>query len=202
MFITFIFLPYRVYDGLRLFLYIIPYFSIIPGLAIYYLINNFNALLPKLLLGVITSLFIYYSFIFFSFTPYQYTYLNKFIGNLSNAHKKFENDYWNISIKELINKIPRETNLISNNEKIKISYCGVSHDLAKRELNKLKNIRYEVMDLHAKNFDYIIMTNRADADKDADILDNVKGCFEKVKGEDLVTVERNGLMLSTLRKRL
>ena len=200
--ISFIFLPYRVYDGLRLFLYIIPYFSIIPGLAIYYLINNFNALLPKLLLGVITSLFIYYLFIFFSFTPYQYTYLNKFIGNLSNAHKKFENDYWNISIKELINKIPRETNLISNNEKIKISYCGVAHDLAKRELNKLKNIRYEVMDLHAKNFDYIIMTNRASADKDADILDNVKGCFEKVKGEDLVTVERNGLMLSTLRKRL
>ena len=119
--ITFIFLPYRVYDGLRLFLYIIPYFSIIPGLAIYYLINNFNALLPKLLLGVITSLFIYYLFIFFSFTPYQYTYLNKFIGNLSNAHEKFENDYWGISIKELINKIPRETNLISNNEKIKIT---------------------------------------------------------------------------------
>ena len=200
--ISFIFLPYRAYDGLRLFLYIIPYFSIIPGLAIYYLINNFNALLPKLLLGVITSLFIYYLFIFFAFTPYQYTYLNKFIGNLSNAHKKFENDYWNISIKELINKIPRETNLISNNEKIKISYCGVSHHLAKQELNKLKNIRYEVMDLHAKNFDYVIMTNRADADKDADILDNVGGCFEKVKGEDLVTVERNGLMLSTLRKRL
>ena len=102
----------------------------------------------------------------------------------------------------MINKIPRETNLISNNEKIKISYCGVAHDLAKRELNKLKNIRYEVMDLHAKNFDYVIMTNRAAADKDADILDNVKGCFEKVKGEDLVTVERNGLILSTLRKRL
>ena len=131
-----------------------------------------------------------------------FTYLNKFIGNLSNAHKKFENDYWNISIKELINKIPRETNLISNNEKIKISYCGVFHQLAKQELNKLKNIKYEVMDLYAKNFDYIIMTNRAVGDKDANTLANVKGCFEKVKGEDLVTVERNGLMLSTLRKRL
>ena len=53
--------------------------------------------------------FIYYLFIFFSFTPYQYTYLNKFIGNLSNAHKKFENDYWAVSIKELVNQIANST---------------------------------------------------------------------------------------------
>ena len=33
-------------------------------------------------------------------------------------------------------------------------------------------------------------------------LANVKSCFEKVKGEDLVTVERNGLMLSKMRKKL
>ena len=100
-----IFLPYRVYDGLRLFLYLIPYFSIIPGLAIYYLVYNFNSLISKLLLGVIASLFLYYIVIFITLTPYQYTYLNKFIGNFSNAHKKFENDYWALSGDELIIKI-------------------------------------------------------------------------------------------------
>ncbi len=91
--ILLIFLPYRTYDGLRLFLYLIPYYNIIPGLEIYYLIYNFNSLMPKLLSGVIGSLFVYYLFIFVLLTPCQYTYLNLFTGNFSNAHKKFENDY-------------------------------------------------------------------------------------------------------------
>ena len=45
--IYFIFLPFRVYDGLRLFLHIIPYFTIIPGLSIYYLINNYHDKISK-----------------------------------------------------------------------------------------------------------------------------------------------------------
>ena len=200
LYYVFIFIPYRVYDGLRIFLYIIPYFSIIPALTIYYLINNFNRLMPKLLLGAITSLIIYYLFIFFSFTPYQYTYLNKFVGNLSNAHKKFENDYWATSTKELINKIPNETNFILNKTKIKIAFCGVPHNLGKRELNKLNNLSYEQKNLYAKDVDYIIMTNRAEQDIDNNTLANTKTCFEKFRGEDLVSVKRNGLMLSTIRK--
>ena len=197
-----IFSPYRVYDGLRLFLYLIPYFNIIPGLAIYYLIYNFNSLMPKLLLGVIGSLFAYYLFIFVLLTPYQYTYLNLFIGNFSNAHKKFENDYWAISIKELVKKIPKETNLISNNTEIKITFCGTPDSLVKKELKKLKNLKFEQQGLYAKDFDYVIMTNRVLEDVEDNILANVTTCFEKFKGEDLITVERNGLILSTLRKKL
>ena len=195
-------MPYRVYDGLRLFLYLIPYFNIIPGLAIYYLIYNFNSLMPKLLLGVIGSLFAYYLLIFILLTPYQYTYLNLFIGNFSNAHKKFENDYWAISIRELIKKIPRETNLISDNTKIKITFCGAPDSLVKKELKKLKDLKFEQQNMYAKDFDYVIMTNRVLEDREDNILANVTTCFEKFKGEDLITVERNGLMLSTLRKKL
>ena len=137
---------------------------------------------------------------FFSFTPYQYTYLNKFVGNLSNAHKKFENDYWATSTKELINKIPNETNFILNKTKIKIAFCGVPHNLGKRELNKLNNLSYEQKNLYAKDVDYIIMTNRAEYGRDNNTLANIKTCFEKFRGEDLVSVKRNGLMLSTIRK--
>ena len=46
------------------------------------------------------------------------------------------------------------------------------------------------------------MTNRVLEDREDNILANVTTCFEKFKGEDLITVERNGLMLSTLRKKL
>ena len=94
----------------------------------------------------------------------------------------------------------------------KLGYKTTSLSTSKPKITrKTRGVKYITCDVTKKkifnsklkeNFDYVIMTNRAAADKDADILDNVKGCFEKVKGEDLVTVERNGLMLSTLRKRL
>ena len=200
--IFFIFITYRVYDGLRLFFYLIPYFNIIPGLAIYYLLYNFNSLIPKFLAGIVAGLLIYYLFIFVSLTPYQYTYLNIFVGNFSNAHKKFENDYWAISIKELIKKIPRETNLISNNAKVKIAFCGVPDDIAKIGLNKLKNLKYEQKYLYAEDVDYIMMTNRIEEDRDDNTLANAKTCFEKFEGENLISVERNGLVLSTLRKKI
>ena len=54
--------------------------------------------------------------------------------------------------------------------------------------------------LYAKNVDYIIITNRSEEDRDNNALDNTKTCFEKFRGEDLVSVKRNGLMLSTIRK--
>ena len=200
--VFFAFVPYRVYDGLRLFIYTIPYFTIIPGLTIYYLVTNLNSLINKILSGSIVCLFAYYLAIFISFTPYQYTYLNLFTGNFSNAHKKFENDYWAISIRELIKKIPRETNLISNNTKNKIIFCGAPDSLVKKELKKFKNLKFEQQSIYAKDFDYVIMTNRVLEDREDNILANVTTCFEKFKGEDLITVERNGLMLSTLRKKL
>ena len=200
--IYFIFLPYRVYDGLRLFLHIMPYFNIIPGLVIYYLLINLNTITSKLLSITLTALFVYYIYIFISLTPYQYTYLNKLNGDFATSYNKFENDYLATSIKELIRKIPNNTNIITNNKKIKISFCGAPHNLSRRELDKLKNFDYEVMDLYEGNYDYVIMTNRALPDRDENTLENVKSCFDKIKGEDIIKVERNGLMLSTLRKKL
>ena len=52
------------------------------------------------------------------------------------------------------------------------------------------------------NFDYVIMTNRIIENRDQNTLDNVKTCFQKFQGQDIISVKRNGLMLSTLRKKL
>tara|TARA_B100000029_G_scaffold396297_1_gene394342 strand:- start:2371 stop:3582 length:1212 start_codon:yes stop_codon:yes gene_type:complete len=196
------FLPYRIYDGLRLFLYIIPYFCIIPGLAVYYLFNNRNLFLNKILISITALLFLYYSYCFIFFTPYHYTYLNFFSGSSQNKNQKFENDYWGVSIKELISKIPMKTNLISKNERIKIAFCGVNHETAISELNKLKKLNYEIVDLYEDDFDYIIMTNRAVVSKNSNNISEVKTCFQKNYGEDLIQIKRNNLMLSTLRKKL
>ena len=44
------------------------------------------------------------------------------------------------------------------------------------------------------------MTNRIDETVDNVNLSNVKTCFEKFSGKDIVSVKRNGLVLSSLRK--
>ena len=75
-----------------------------------------------------------------------------------------------------------------------------SDNQVKKELNKLKNLRYEQKDLYAKNVDYIIMTNRITDSRNDISLTEVETCFEKFRGKDLVSVKRNGLMLSTIRK--
>ena len=199
--------PYKIYDGLRLFLYFIPYICIIPGLVIYYLITNYKIHISKILLTAIFSLFAYYLLIFFSLTPYQYTYLNVLNGNFSQAYKKFENDYWTISIKELVNKIPNNKNLL-NNKELRLTFCGAADDNVKFYLKKIKNFQFKQVNWLTEDYDYIIMTNRtiipnvSDENMGKYNLSKIKTCFEKFKGKDLISVERNGLMLSTLRKRL
>ena len=200
--------PYKIYDGLRLFLYFIPYICIIPGLVIYYLITNYKIHISKILLTAIFSLFAYYFLIFFSLTPYQYTYLNVLNGNFSKAYKKFENDYWTISIKELVNKIPNNKNLL-NNKELRLTFCGAADNNVKFYLKKIKNFQFKQVNWLTEDYDYIIMTNRtiippnvSEENMGKYNLTNIKTCFEKFKGKDLISVERNGLMLSTLRKRL
>ena len=186
--------PFRIYDGLRLFLYLIPYIYIIPALAIYYLIINYKNHISKILLTTIFSLFAYYLLIFFSLTPYQYIYLNVLSGDFSKAHKKFENDYWGASIKELMKKVN-----LNKKRTITFATCGINQAVAKYYLKKrgYSNFRFG----NPKNANYIIMTNRVTLDKEGIYKsENLINCFDKFKGEDSFKVKRNGMLLSVVRK--
>ena len=92
--------------------------------------------------------------------------------------------------------------IIGNNKKVKIAFCGAPHDIIKKELNKLKNLKFEQKDLYDEDFEYVIMTNRIFGDRNDNTLESVGTCFEKIAGKDIVSVKRNGLMLSTLRKKI
>ena len=199
-FLYFVLIPYRVYDGLRLFLYIIPYFSIIPALTLYYFLNNLNSALNKIVFIMFSGLFIYYLFVFISLTPFQYTYLNLLNGDFKKANEKFENDYLSVSVKELINQIPLKTNLISN-KKITIAFCGVSHMSARKQLDKLKGLKYVVEDIQNSDVEYVMMTNRAIEDRNNNTIDNAITCFDKIPTKDIVNVKRRGLVLSAIRKK-
>jgi len=194
--------PYKLYDGLRLFLYLIPYLCIIPGLFIYYLFYNFKTKISKVFLLTISPFFLYYLFIFISLTPYHYTYLNILVGNYSEASKKFENDYWAVSIKELVKNISYEKSLLNTDKKVKMAFCGGHYKQTKPMLEAIKNFNFEAVDYRSEEYDYVIMTNRSQGDKNHELIEKVSSCFETFKGEDVISVKRNGLILSILRKKL
>ena len=183
-------LPFTIYDGLRLFLWAIPYTCIVPALTIYYLIENFHYIKSKVTSIFLLSFFVFYFYSFVTITPYHYTYLNLFNGKKENRYKKFENDYWGTSLKELLTLVKFKT----NNE-IKIATCGINDSITKRYFKMIKtDLKYKFVS--AEDADYILMSNRV-----AFTFDDTKiNCFDKYPGTDIAVVKRNGLILSTIRK--
>ena len=101
--------------------------------------------------------------------------------------KKFENDYWSVSLKELINK----SNL-DFNKTIKFATCGTPAKTAKYYLKKKGNHNFKFVS--ANDASYMIMTNRVTWNG------NFITCFDNFKGTNISKVERNNLILSVIRK--
>tara|TARA_A100001015_G_scaffold291618_1_gene366013 strand:- start:1110 stop:1970 length:861 start_codon:yes stop_codon:yes gene_type:complete len=181
-----IFSSFKLYDGLRLFLYIIPFYCIIPALVIFYLIKNIKFFLNKFLLIFSTLLFIFFIFNFIKITPYQYTYYNIFAGKKENLVNKFEIDYWGISLKELVSSIIKD-DYETINGFTNIAVCGLNHDIIKIEFNKYQNFKYKIKDLIYEDYDYVIMNNRPVFKED----DKFITCYEKFKSKSIIDIKRN-----------
>ena len=180
-------LPYPLYDGIRLFIWIIPYLCIIPSLSIYYFVKNYNLIKQKLSLLFLFVSLIFFIYNFISLTPYHYTYLNIFNGKSENKYKRFENDYWGSSIKELVN-----LSNFSTKKEITMATCGVSPNIAKKYFKKKghQNIKF----LPSEEAEYVIMTNRVTDNP------NLITCFDKFSGDHVVEIKRNRLVLSVIKK--
>lgn len=187
---------FGIYDGLRLFLWCLPYFLIIPSLIIYFLIKNLKKKIFKIIFGANILLFIIYFLIFIAVTPYQYTYLNIFSHFGLNSPEKFEGDYWNVSIKELVKKVDLE-----KFDKIDLITCGVHRDNLKENLYiyQKKNLN-KVHFVDKSNAKYVLMTNRVvnDVGNNSNAL-KIDSCFNKYIGTDVVSVSRIGRKLSVIR---
>jgi len=183
--------PFPAYDNLRLFLFLIPYLALLPGLTIYYFLENFKLNFNKVIGTTIALLFVYNLYSFFSLTPYQYTYLNIFNGKFSESHNKFESDYWATSIKELIKKTD-----FKKDKQIKLALCGLPRARTKYYLKKFnfKNVTVVTPD---EKYDYIMMSNRIST-----IGESTKSCFDHYPGKIFSSVTRRGLMLSLIKKKI
>jgi hypothetical protein len=143
-------------------------------------------------------LLLLYSINFVKISPYQYTYINLFNGKFSNNVKKFENDYWGLSIKELVNKF-KNNFYIDTTKQYKIAFCGINNDIATYYLDKINNLSYIKVHNNEK-YDFIIMTNLNNGNRLTKPND-VKSCYEDFNGKDLYSVERMDLKLSILRSK-
>tara|TARA_B100001057_G_C22523029_1_gene822658 strand:- start:117 stop:704 length:588 start_codon:yes stop_codon:yes gene_type:complete len=188
-FILLYFTPFSIYDGLRHVLWMLPYVCLIPALTIYYLIKNLKNLKIKIISTTVLCFMVYFIFIFFMSTPYQYTYLNFLNGKKEYYYKRFENDYWGGSIKELINKVD-----MNKSDRITLAFCGMSKGTPKFYLKKNGFTNFKIG--NENDSEYIIMTNRVTLDKN----NKITNCFDKFRGKDVYKVSRNGVMLSTIRK--
>jgi len=198
-FITLFFLHFSLYDGIRHLLWTLPYFCLIPGLTIYFLIENIKSIAPRLTLSLLSIFLVYFFYNFFLLTPYQYTYLNIFNGKKEDHYQKFENDYWGASIKELIQNM----NLNKKNS-ITFATCGINQGVAKYYLKKNGYFNFKFG--NSINSNYMIMTNRVTLNNtnlehdDKWKSGNLITCFDKYKGQDVSSVTRNGLLLSVIKK--
>lgn len=191
LFLTILF-EVKIYDGIRLFLFMIPYFTIIPSLIFYLLIDNFKNIFSRIGLFISLVLILYFFYFFIKITPYHYIYVNRIAGNFSTLSNKFEIDYWGISLNELIKKFN-----YSNENEIKISVCGVLPASVKYNLNRLKkNLHYKIVGTNEKP-DFYIMVNRIIKNQSSDILTN---CFKEFQGNDVFAVKRLGLDISLIRE--
>ena len=180
-------IPYPIYDGVRLFLWSAPYLVIIPSITTYiiFINKNFFYNLIKITLSV---LFAFHILNFLTITPYHYTFLNYFSGNKELRYKKFENDYWSTSLKELI--LSSEL----GDGRITFYSCGVNPEIAKMYM-KQKYKRSEFT--NKTNATYIIMTNRTLLSKKDNKITN---CYDEYRAENVHQIKRNGIILSAIKK--
>ena len=108
---------------------------------------------------------------------------------ISSHKKKFENDYWGGSVKELIRKID-----LPKNTDFKFAVCGVSKAAPKFYLKKFGYTNFSMG--NENNSEYIIMTNRTTIDKN----NRLTNCFNKFSGENIFKVSRNNVDLSVIKK--
>lgn len=180
-------IPYPVYDGVRLFLWSAPYLVIIPSITTYVILINEN-FFYNLIKITLSILFVIHIFNFLTITPYHYTFLNYFSGNKELRYKKFENDYWSTSLKELI------LSSRLGDGRVTFYSCGVNPEIAKMYM-KQKYKRSEFT--NKNNAAYVIMTNRTLLSEKNNKITN---CYDEYEAENVHQIKRNGIILSAIKK--
>ena len=212
-----------VYDNIRLFLFVIPLFSIIASFSLYQLFKTFNEnFRNKISVFIILILFSFSFYRFITLTPYQYTYVNLMYPSFKETVDKFEQDYWATSYKELVREM-KSKYTTAEVQSFRIADCFGGDGLLLYYLNKNFGVKrlYNINERPLKAT-HVILTNRSILDfnhpsisdfindkgvmKREDLVKFVRTpgvkttCFSYYDGEDQLVITRNGAKFSSLRK--
>ena len=218
-------LSVNIYDNLRLFLFIVPFFSLIAAFSIDQLFNTFkNSWISKTSLAIVLILFSLSFYRFILLTPYQYDYINYSFLKFEDSKGRFEHDYWGASYKELVSKIEKNYSREEIKD-FKITNCtgdGILLYYLTRKLGKKMIYRAE----KEREATHVVLINRTNLDIwNPNVLPKIKHLVDKngvmllsnmeevvrtpgVKslctlqypGTDEIVVSRNGVTLSMFRK--
>ena len=214
----------NVYDNIRLFLFVIPFFCIITSFSINQLLKTFkDNTKNKIFVFIILILFSFSFYRFIILTPYQYTYVNYVYPSYEKTIDKFEQDYWGTSYKELVRKMKSEYT-IKEVQSFKIADCFGGDSTLLYYLNRNFGVkRLYNIDERPLRATHIVLTNRSFLDvlnnpligdlvdekgtmkvKDMEKIVRTPGvkttCFSHYEGEDQVVVSRDGAKFSSIRK--
>ena len=212
-----------VYDNIRLFLFVIPFLSIIASFSLSQIFKTFNENFKnKISVFIILILFSLSFYRFAILTPYQYTYVNFMYPSYKKTVDKFEQDYWGTSYKELV----REMKLKYTTKEVqsfRIADCYGGEGLLLYYLNKNFGVKrlYNINERPLKAT-HVVLTNRSFLDVNHPSIThlvNDKGvmnskdlvkivrtpgvkttCFSYYDGEDQLVIKRNGAKFSSIRK--
>ena len=181
----------NLYDNARLIIFTIPLFATIASTSLFYIIINikeFNVLY-KSFSFILFLLFLLSFYRFVSLTPYQYVYTNYLsTPKFSMGQKKFEHDYVFTSYPELMKKIKKKYGEVETS-KLKIRTCDNHFDAWEFYFRTILNTKQTV----GEKADYVILNNR-------NLRYRKMNCFDLYQGEDIVSVKRLGLTLSSFKK--
>ena len=181
----------NLYDNARLILFTMPFFATFASIGLFYIIMKFKefGLLYKSFSFIVLLLMLLSFYRFLAITPYQYAYTNYLsTPKYSMGKNKFEHDYIFTSYPELMKKIVKKYGEVEAS-KLKIRTCDNhywSHKFYFKNILKTKQTPGHIAE-------YVIMTNR-------NLKYRKMNCFQLFEGEDVVSVKRLGLTLSTFRK--
>ena len=180
----------KLYNGIRLFLFIIPFISLLTAICFYYILENFKkSIYIKIFLSIVTIFFLLFIQRFIYLTPYHYDYSNFLYPKFVNTQKLYIHDYWATSYKELMKLINENNNI----KKINADFCGgdphgIKYLANKYSGGKITFVPYE-------QADYIIMIDTLSINPD-----EKSTCFSARPGTNIVEVKRLGVVFSVLRK--
>jgi hypothetical protein len=144
------------YDNFRQLLFVLPPIFIMGGLVLDKVFSRFNRVwLNLLVIAVIAIPGISASF---HLHPYEYIYFNSFVGGVKSAFRHYELDYWATSYKEAAEYL---NEVAPTNAKIGV----VGTDLIFNPYARpdLEVSYFNGVDVN-ENFDYVVVTSRANND--------------------------------------